>query len=88
MCPAKAITVTRKFELASTNLRDLRSRVVHEVLRCSVCGEPVAAEAEVRAVVKASPVSEEYALLCPRCRRERFAKSIGLRVGARGGGPS
>ncbi len=88
VCPAKAITVTKKFELASTNLRDLRSRVVHEVLRCSVCGAPIAAEAEVRAVVKASPISEEYAILCPKCRKERFSRSVGLRMGASGGGSS
>jgi hydrogenase-4 component H len=87
VCPAKAITVTKKFELASANLRDLRSRVVHEVARCSVCGAPIAAEAELGAVVKATPVAEEYATLCPRCRKGRFARSVALRMGV-GGGPS
>jgi hydrogenase-4 component H len=85
VCPAKAITVTKKFELASKNLRDLRSRVVHEVLRCSVCGAPITAEAEVRAVVKVSPITEEYVALCPRCRKERFTKSVALRIGASSG---
>lgn len=82
VCPAGAIEVTKEFELSAASLEDLRTRLVHRLVRCSACGEPVWTEAELRAVVKASPIAEEYVALCPRHRRERFAKAVALRLGA------
>lgn len=82
VCPAGAIEVTKDFELSATSTEDLKRRVVHRLARCSVCGEPVWTEAELRSVVKLSPVAEEYVTVCPRCRKGRFAKATALRLGA------
>lgn len=78
VCPANAITITKEFELSATSTEDLRTRYIHRLTHCSVCGRPVWTESELRAVVKSSPVSEEYIVLCPDCRKKRFTKATGL----------
>ncbi|MEM1623747.1 MAG: 4Fe-4S binding protein [Sulfolobales archaeon] len=82
VCPAKAIEVTKEFELSATSLEDLKSRVIHRLARCSICGAPIWTEAELRTVVKSSPIAEEYYLVCPKCRKEKFARAAMLRLGA------
>ncbi len=78
VCPANAITVTKEFELSSTSIEDLKSGVVHRLVRCSSCGELIWTEAELRATVKSSPISEEYITLCPKCRKLKFGKAAML----------
>jgi hydrogenase-4 component H len=81
-CPANAITVTKEFELAATNLEDLKEDVVHRVSKCAVCGKPFAPAAELRDVMKIHPITEEYANICPDCRRKRTTRAFGMRFGA------
>ncbi|MCS7099706.1 MAG: 4Fe-4S binding protein [Sulfolobales archaeon] len=82
VCPARAIEVTKEFELSSTSLESLKYGVAHRLVRCSSCGSLVWTEAELRAVIRSSPVAEEYVVLCPRCRKTRFARAASIRVGA------
>ncbi|MCX8185316.1 MAG: 4Fe-4S binding protein [Sulfolobales archaeon] len=81
VCPAKAIEVTKEFELSSTSLENLKSRVIHRLTRCSSCGSLVWTEAELKSVVKSSPIAEEYAVLCPKCRKSKFARAASIRIG-------
>uniref|UniRef100_A0A7C4BBZ3 4Fe-4S dicluster domain-containing protein n=1 Tax=Ignisphaera aggregans TaxID=334771 RepID=A0A7C4BBZ3_9CREN len=82
VCPANAITVTKEFELAATNLEDLKEGVIHRLSTCAVCGKPFAPAAELRDVMKMHPIVEEYANICPECRKKRAAKAFGLSFGA------
>jgi hydrogenase-4 component H len=84
VCPANAITITKEFELSSTSIEDLKSRVVHRLVRCSSCGEVIGTEAELRAVIKSSPISEEYMVLCSKCRKLKFGKAAMLGRGGSG----
>lgn len=82
VCPAGAIEVSKEFELSATSTDDLKKRVIHRLAHCSICGAPVWTEAELRSVIKSSPVAEEYIVLCPECRKRKFTKAATLRMGA------
>jgi len=81
-CPANAITVTKEFELAATSVEDLKEDVIHKMSKCAICGKPFVATAEIRDVMKMQPITEEYANICPECRKKRAVKAFGMRFGA------
>ncbi len=76
VCPKNAVEITRRFEYASTSLQGLVRRVTQGVTRCSLCGKPVGAVAEVRAVAEVVRLVKDFKSICPDCRARILAKGL------------
>lgn len=77
VCPVGAITISREFELATDNIGDLNSRVIHYKATCSCCGEETTAtERMISYVVSRVPVTETYVHMGSRCRKRRFIEGL------------
>ncbi len=81
VCPTSAIRGTLEFELATNNIDDLYEIVVHEVVKCRICGKPVTTIAMKDFVLEKTRYAEEYIDLDPHCRKEKFIKAIEARFG-------
>jgi hydrogenase-4 component H len=76
VCPKNAVKITRKFEYASTSLQGLVRRVTQGVTRCPLCGKPVGAEAEVRAVAEVVRLVKDSTSICPDCKARTLAEGM------------
>jgi len=79
VCPVKAIKGTREFELATDDISDLYTHIVHSRRKCETCGSTYATEKLVRYVSEKAPLSEEYLDKCPECRKNGFIKAVAKR---------
>ncbi|MEZ0394764.1 MAG: 4Fe-4S binding protein [Desulfurococcaceae archaeon] len=76
VCPTGAAQGTRDFELATDDLSDLYTVIVHMRAACSECGAPFATARMLRRVMAVAPMAESYATLCPECRRKALLDAL------------
>ncbi len=76
VCPTGAIKATREFELASLDIESLREDVVHELMKCEVCGKPFAPTAMILKIGRRLGDHASYVRLCPECRSREAIKRI------------
>ncbi|WP_042667735.1 4Fe-4S dicluster domain-containing protein [Desulfurococcus amylolyticus] len=81
VCPTGAIKGTREFELATDDISDLYTHVVHSRKVCASCGNTYATEKIIRYVAEHASLSEEYLDKCPDCRKRNFIKALSRRRG-------
>jgi hydrogenase-4 component H len=79
VCPVNAIKGTRNFELATDKHTDLYTLVVHTRATCEICGKPFETTRMQRYIAEKSPVTEEYASICPDCRKRLLAEAVSAR---------
>ncbi len=79
VCPVGAIEGTREFELATNDPFDLYAYVIHSVFKCKSCGRLVETVRMKNYVVSKAPLSEDYVLLCPECRKKALIKAVSAR---------
>jgi len=76
VCPTQAITITREFELAAPTTEQLLRDLVHERVKCRICGKPFLPAKLLKAANSDVPGSENYIDICPECRIKIGLKSI------------
>ncbi len=81
VCPVNAITGSREFELATNDLGDLYELVVHDMVKCSICGEYFISTGQRNYVLARSPLTEKYVNIDPNCRKDMFLQNILKRFG-------
>lgn len=76
VCPTQAITITREFELAAPTTEQLLRDLVHERVKCRICGKPFLPAKLLKAANSDVPGSENYIDICPECRIKTSLKNI------------
>ncbi|MCD6301734.1 MAG: 4Fe-4S dicluster domain-containing protein [Staphylothermus sp.] len=79
VCPVGAIRVSNEFELATTNIDNLNTVLVHKLKGCVDCGKPFITSRMLENVLKKVPFAEKYINECPDCRRKRFINIVSAR---------
>lgn len=79
VCPVGAIKGTREFELATNDQLDLHQYIIHNRATCRVCGDFSETIRMRKKILEKVPISEEYAYICPDCRKKKFIKAVSYR---------
>ena len=76
VCPTNAITITKEFELASVTTEQLLRDLVHDRVKCRVCGRYFLPVKLVKTANGEVPGSSNYVDVCPECRAKLSLKGI------------
>ncbi len=79
VCPTGAINISNEFELATTNLDNLKTILVHRLRECVSCDRPFATGRILEYVLRKVPMAEKYINECPDCRKNRFINIVSIR---------
>ncbi len=79
VCPTRAISVSNEFELASTNIDNLNTILVHRLRECVNCGKSFATGRMLENVLNKVPMTEKYINECPECRKNKFINIVSIR---------
>jgi len=81
-CPQKAIKTTNKFELSAVDVHELQMELVHNTVKCRVCGKPFITSKFVKEVGRRlnGGFKDDLLYVCPTCRRKLTAKKIATKV--------
>ncbi len=77
VCPTSAITITKEFELASLNDRDLRLVIDIKLIKCQSCGRYFTTFRHLNTVAgKLQEGVVDLVNICPECRRKLALDSL------------